>query len=79
MNLTLHEVTFLDSSEAILIVKRQRWFGLMPPEILAFRGSGTVWHRYPEGHRAGTGYETRLSDIYTAAQWKRQARKETET
>lgn len=37
-----------------------------------FRGSSTVWHRYPMGGRPSTELETQLCAVWQAARWSRE-------
>jgi hypothetical protein len=39
-----------------------------------FRGSGTVWHRYPTGERASTFIEKQLLDVWVQEKWTRGGR-----
>lgn len=45
-------------------------------QISAWRGSGTVWHRLPDGDRAAPWLEAWLCDRWTAARWARHAKRE---
>lgn len=39
-------------------------------EIYEVRGSGTVWHYHPHGHRCSTPMEAELCDIWQTVKWK---------
>ena len=46
-----------------------RLFGL-PPSTKQWRGSGTVWHSYPEGFRASSTMERRLCAAWMQWGWQ---------
>lgn len=61
--------------ELITMIQKPTWLGRLlgrKPHTLQYRGSCTVWHRYPTGDRAGKFVtESQLSNIWTREKWKR--------
>lgn len=66
------KVKWLKHDEAEITVSWRRWFGLLPPEVVTYRGSATVWHDAKTGKRQPTHIELRLCDMWTKAKWDRE-------
>lgn len=63
------------------VVQYRRGFGIGEDDEVTlsdgrvYRGSSTVWHRYPSGERAGRLTEAMLSKLAIAAQWEQEEKK----
>ena len=42
----------------------------------SWRGSGTVWHAYPQGKRAETWMESLLNDVWVLYLWEQEKQRE---
>ena len=67
MKLIRAEISSGGGGDDILVVRSCGWFSC---EDIEFRGSGTVWSRYPSGERAPTSTELKLCALWNSAKWK---------
>lgn len=65
------KIEWLEYDEAIITLRWSYLFGLITGRERSYRGSSTVWHDAVSGKRQPTHVESALSDIWTAARWRR--------